>query len=78
VARYQVWRALNEPNFTPGADCSSPGVYACAETTAPIYPDNVAADNPTYVVRAVSTCGGHSGAACQRVGRFRVSLIPGQ
>ena len=77
AARYQVWRALNAPYFTPGADCSSPGAYACTETTATSYPDNVAADNPTYVVRAVSTCGGYSGAAYQHVGRFRFSLIPG-
>ena len=78
AARYQVWRALNEPYFTPGADCGSPGVYTCTETTATSYPDNVAADYPTYVVRAVSTCGGYSGSAYQRVGRFRFSLIPGQ
>ena len=78
AARYQVWRALNDPHFIPGADCSSPGVYTCAETTATSYPDNVAADNPTYVVRAISTCGGYSDAAYQRVGRFRFSLIPGQ
>ena len=76
--RYQVWRALNEPYFTPGDDCSSPGAYACTETIATSYPDNVTADNPTYVVRALSTCGGYSDAAYQHVGRFRFSLIPGQ
>ena len=78
AVRYQVWRALNEAYFTPGADCSSPGAYACTETIATSYPDNVTADNPIYAVRALSTCGGYSDAAYQHVGRFRFSLIPGQ
>ena len=78
AVRYQVWRALNEPYFTPGADCNSLSAYACNETTATSHPDNVTADNPTYVVRALSTCGGYSDAAYQHVGRFRFSLIPGQ
>jgi hypothetical protein len=79
AARYQVWRALNAPYFAPGADCISPGDYTCTETTATSWQDdNVAVDNPTYVVRALSSCGGYSEADYQRVGRFRFSLIPGQ
>ena len=78
AARYQVWRAPNEPYFTPGANCSSLAPYFCEETPATDYLDTVTDNNPIYVVRAVSACGGYSGAAYQRVGRFRFSLTPGQ
>ncbi len=77
AAQYQVWRALNEPYFSPGADCTAPGAYTCSETAGTSFAETLTADNPTYIVRAVSTCGGYSNAAYHRVGRFSFDLIPG-
>ncbi len=58
--RYEVWRAINAPYFTPGADCAAPGVYGCASVTGTSYPHAGLGDpasNYSYLVRGVSSCG---------------------
>jgi hypothetical protein len=73
---YEVWWSTDAPYFTPGADCGNPGTLSCTAVTGTSFQHAALADNPTYIVRAVSGCGQGS-TSYPRVGRFRFTLVPG-
>jgi hypothetical protein len=84
--QYQVWRAVNNPYFSPPLDaaCSGPAgcmvVPAVPGTIHYTYADPVLGDpaaNHTYLVRPVAACGAVA-AVASRVGEFEFGLIPGQ
>ncbi len=77
---YEVWYAADAPYFTPGADCGNPAPYGCAVRTTADFTHAVLGDpaaNHSYVVRAVSACGGMSAPGSPRVGEFEFDLTPG-
>ena len=59
AAHYQDSHALERAYFSPGSDCNTPETYACTETANITFTESLADDNPTYVVRAMSTCGSY-------------------
>ncbi len=78
---YELWSAANQPYFTPGASCSSPGALRCTSVAGTSYTDAVlgsATNNYTYVVRAVSACGSTSLSTTGRAGEFEYTLQRGQ
>ena len=80
ASQYQVWSAVNDPFFAPasGADCAA--AANCALQSGTTYTQagarGAAAQNYTFVVQAVSACGGVSGVS-NRVGEFDYALTPG-
>jgi subtilisin family serine protease/subtilisin-like proprotein convertase family protein len=77
---YEVWAAVDAPYFTPGANCAAPAPYACALETGTSATHAGLGDplhNHTYVVAAVSACGGKSAAPSPAAGEFDFTLTPG-
>ena len=74
-----VWRSSNEPYFTPGADCSTPGIYACTASATSPHSDNGAtgdvANNYFYVIQNSNACGVAPSAG--RKGEFDFAILPG-
>ncbi len=74
---YEIWSAVNTPFVTPGTNCASPAPYACQSVTGTSLTTTAlgnAANNNTYVARAVSSCGGKSATLSSRVGEFEFAL----
>ncbi len=77
---YEVWSAINQPFFSPFADCRNPVPYACTTITGTSLVDAAlgsAASNHTYIVRAVNACGATSAGPSSRVGEFEFDLVWG-
>ena len=77
AAYYEVWYAADQPYFTPGADCSNPAPFGCQYVTGTNFQQIPPADDPTYIVRAVSSCGERA-TNYPRIGRFSLALMPGK
>lgn len=76
---YEVWSAVNDPYFTPGSDCSTPGPYACAYVAGASYTTTVLGDpgdNHSYLVRAANACGAVSTGPHERSAEFEFDLLP--
>ena len=74
-----VWRSSNEPYFTPGADCSTPGAYACTAAATSPHTDSGAtgdvANNYFYVIQNSNACG--VAPSTGRKGEFDFTIVPG-
>ena len=61
---YEVWSAVNQPYFVPGADCTKPAPYTCTKVTGTSQTVTALGDptnNRTYAVLAANACGGALG-----------------
>lgn len=75
---YEIWSAANKPFFTPGSNCASPAPYACQTVTATSLTTAAlgsAANNYTYVAKAVNGCGSASAALSNRAAEFEFALV---
>ena len=77
---YEVWSAINQTYFSPGADCRNPAPFACttiAGTSLTEAALGSSTSNHSYAVRAVSACGATSASASGHVGEFEYDLLRG-
>jgi hypothetical protein len=77
---YEVWTAVNDPYFSPGADCAA--AANCSVTMSTSYTPEHAlgdpGDNYAYVVRAANACGGGAvSPASNATAEFDYDLVPG-
>ena len=74
---YEVWHAVDDPYFAPGADCDNPGILGCTEVALPAITLDLPAASTTYAVRAVSDEGAAPSLSPDRVGVFVYDLASG-
>lgn len=76
AAHYELWYAVDNPYFAPGANCSNPGAFGCTIVAGTRF-EHASPGNTTYVLRAVNACGTASPASADRAGVFQYDLVRG-